>query len=563
MTTTPPTPPTTERPFGIKDILAIIIVNWYWFVLSLILGLAIAYVHIQRTMPVYSVSEKIFIKENSQLAQSYSRRTMSYMLDNLGQLTNSSGIINEVEILKSTLISEEVVRNLQLHISYYRQCRFRWDLMYHTQPINATIPIDSLETLPSNITLHLKATNNGINITGSYPPKVTDDDDSPHRRQRINATISALPAAIATDYGDIVLTANGSHRLAPGEKMHIIISSPTLIAQRYAQALDIEQANKYTSIAIVQLDDISPQRAKDYLNALFLTYNNQANEEKNELALRTEAFINERIAKVEAELSNTDGSIEQFKKDNKMIELTLSATETMHNSNEYDERLIDINTQISLVDNLSAYLDNEGNKYEVIPSNIGLTDNNTTQLIANYNRVALDRAALLRTASERNPALLPLTTQLDELSTSIRVAIQQLKESLEIQRKSILSQYNKYQSRITSSPQQQRVMTEIGRQQEVQTALYTMLLQKREENNISLATTVNKGQLIDKAISHGIVRPRKKVIVLTAVILALIIPFTIIYLLRLIRHNFSWREMATILNEYRTSRPRDRQGQST
>ncbi len=522
--------------FSYQELFSMLLLNWQWIVLSVIVCCAVAFVYLRYTTPVYQVSTKLLVKDNDN-NRYYSSRSILSGMDNLGLISNSNGIENEIEILKSTLISEQTVKALDLQTMYYKKGRMKWRFLYKTQPITAEMNDEALDLLEYPILLEIKATDKGYHIKGEYyPPRPEDEDVEKLEKIEIDRTYAKLPVQIPTSYGFITLEQNGKRVLDEGERMRIEIYPPSLLARAYANGLSVEQSNKYTTIAVLSLRDISTARGLDYLNALIEAYNQQANDDKNEIARRTEAFINERLQKVEAELGNTDGSIEYFKRNNRVIELDLSASETMKNSNDYDQKLTDINMQISLINTLSTYIDREENKYQVIPSNIGLTDQSTTTLITNYNKVALDRSSMLRTASNINPALKPLTAQLDELHESIKQAMSQAKKTLEIQRNSIMEQYNKYQNQILNSPEQQRVMTEIGRQQEVQTALYTMLLQKREENSISLAATANKGQLIDKAISDGKVKPKKKLIMLVAFVIGLILPVGILYLLRFLRY---------------------------
>ncbi|MCD8305454.1 MAG: polysaccharide biosynthesis tyrosine autokinase [Prevotella sp.] len=521
--------------FNFQELFQMLVLNWQWIVLSVIICCAVAFVYLRYTTPVFQVSTKLLVKDND--SNRYSSRSAISAMNNLGMISNSNGIDNEIEILKSTLISEQAVRTLDLHTMYYTKGRMRWRILYKTQPITAVISDEALDMLEGPILLEVKATDKGFRVKGEYyPPRPEDGDYEHYKKIEIDKTYAKLPAQIPTTYGFITLEQNGKRVLDEGDRMKIEIYPPSMLAISYANRLAVEQSNRNTTIAILTLKDISVGRGIDYLNELVNAYNQQANDDKNEIARRTEEFINERLQKVESELGHTDGSIESFKRSNKMIELSLSANETMKNSDEYDQKLTDINTQISLINSLSTYIDKEENKYQVIPSNIGLTDGSTTALIANYNKVALDRSSMLRTASDINPALKPLTAQLDELHESIKQAMAQAKKTLEIQQSSILSQYNKYQNQILNSPEQQRVMTEIGRQQEVQTALYTMLLQKREENSISLAATANKGQLIDKAVSNGKVSPKGKIIMAVAFVLGLLIPIGILYLLRFLRY---------------------------
>ncbi len=537
------TPQETEEQSAInfQTIYTMLVLNWQWILLSVVLCSGIAFAYLRYTTPIYQTTAKLLIKEEENNYRP--SKNMLASMNTLGLMTNSTGIDNEMEILKSSTISEEAIKDLKLHTMYYMHGRLKKNLIYQTQPINVTISPQALEELSDPIMLDIKSKDNSYIVKGEYYPPMPKEESIENLEPiEFEQTITRLPAKINTKYGPLTLTQNDKRTLKDGKTMRVVIYSPKKLAASYAKALGVAQSAKTTTIAVLTLQDANAQRAIDYLEALTEAYNRQANEDKNEIALRTEAFINGRLEKIGEELGYTDGSIEKFKKENRVIELGLSAAETMKNSTEFDQKLVEINMQMALLNNLGSYINNEKNKYQVIPSNIGLTDASTTTLIDHYNKVALERSSLLRTASDINPALRPLTTQLDDLHESIKQAMNQAKKSLEIQKSSIRSQYNKYQGQILNSPEQQRVMTEIGRQQEVQTALYTLLLEKREENSISLAATADKGKLIDRVIYNGKVKPKGAMIMLIALFLGIAIPFGILFLIEFLRYKIDGHE---------------------
>jgi capsular exopolysaccharide synthesis family protein len=264
--------------------------------------------------------------------------------------------------------------------------------------------------------------------------------------------------------------------------------------------------------------------------------------DKNEVAMKTEEFINQRLEKINAELGTTESSLESYKRRNSVTQLDVDAAQSLQLSAQYASRLSDANTQLKLIDYLQQYVENPDNRYKVIPANIGMDDRASTQLMADYNKIALDRNRLLRSASEQSPQVQKLTTSLDDLEISIREALIQARHSAELQRNSIQSEYARYQGRIGNTPEQERVLTQIGRQQEVRSGLYLLLLQKREENSISLAATADKGKLIAKPLPAGKVSPRKGVILMAAFMMGLFIPFCILLVLQLLRFHIEGRE---------------------
>ncbi len=191
---------------------------------------------------------------------------------------------------------------------------------------------------------------------------------------------------------------------------------------------------------------------------------------------------------------------------------------------------------MALLDEMASYINNPNNKYQPLPSNVGLTDQSTTTLINTYNQVVQKRNILLQSASENSPTVQPLTQQLDDLYASIQRALQQSRRNMNIQRSSVASQMGKYQSQVGQSPEQERILTQIGRQQEVKSGLYLMMLQKREENSISLAATADKGKLIDAPALGGRISPKRSVIMLAALIIAIGLPAVILFLIQFLRY---------------------------
>lgn len=352
----------------------------------------------------------------------------------------------------------------------------------------------------------------------------------------IDKVLTTLPATINTETGILTFTSNSTKPMREGVIEKVNITSLDVMANKYVGALSVSQTSKMTTIAMLTLKDEIPQRAIDYLKQLTICYNRQANEDKNEVAIRTEEFINDRLEKINAELGDTESELEEYKKRHNMVELKLNASNAVQQQGVYDAQLAEANTQVALINSLNDYMSQSSNQYQPLPANVGLTDQGTASLISEYNKIVLERNRLLRTASEASPSVAPLTQQLDELSSSIRNSMAQSRRSLEIQRNSIASQFGKYSGQVGATPEQERMLTQIGRQQDVKSGLYLMLLQKREENSISLAATADKGKLIDEPAFGGKVSPRSSIIMLIAIAIGIIAPALIFFLLNFFRY---------------------------
>ena len=531
-------PEETRSTFSFANIYTAVILNWKWFVLSLIICIGLAAVYLRYTTPIYQASAKLLIKDNNQDGGGRSANMLNSAT--LGMISNSNGFDNELEILTSHSLAQQAVRDLKLYVNYYHVGKVKDVLMYKTQPINVDVDPSHLERLNAPIDLKIERTGNSYHVTGSYFVPVNDDQaDGPFS---IDKTFSQLPATIGTRAGIISFNANTVVPMKDGDVMKVNIQSPKFAAYKYVGELNVSQTSKTTTIAQLTLSDENPQRAIDYLQQLSICYNRQANEDKNEVAERTEEFINGRLEKINAELGNTEGQLESYKKRNGMIDLKANATSAFSNADQYSQKLSEANTQVALLDEMQNYMDNPNNRFQPLPSNVGLNDDAATSLISNYNQLVQRRNLLLQSASENSPSVMPLTTQIEDMDRAIRRALKQARRNLDIQRNSVASQYGKYQGQVGESPEQERMLTQIGRQQEVKSGLYLMLLQKREENSISLAATADKGKLIDGPALGGKVSPKSSMILLAALIIALGLPAIIIFLLEFFRYKIEGHE---------------------
>lgn len=508
-----------QSSFSFASIYAAFILNWKWFVLSLIICIGLATAYLRYKTPIYQTTAQLLIKAPEKSSASNNiRNTLS-----TGIVNNNEGILNEIQILRSQRLSEQTVKDLKLYVKYIRHGRINDVMMYKNNYLNVDLDPASLKNLLENIVLEIKRENNAFIVQGTAGTT------------EINQTIKSLPASIKTSVGTISFTANPNASLKEGNEMTVVINSPKKASLKYVSSLEASVMDE-TSIAILTLKDESPIRASDFLKQLVICYNRQANDDKNQVAYRTEEFINSRLEKINAELNSTEGELEAYKRRNRMVELEINSSAAFANSNEFEKQLATANTQLLLLNELSSYMRDPGNKYQVIPSNVGLSDGASTQLISRYNQVVIERNRMLKTASESSPVVTPLTDELNDLSSSIQQALGQQRRTVEIQRNSIASQYGQYAGQIQQTPGQERMLTQIGRQQEVKSGLYLMLLQKREENSISLAATADKGKLIDDPAYSGMISPNHKIIFLIAIIIAIGLPSLILYLISIFRY---------------------------
>ena len=530
-----------EENIDVKELLFKYLIHWPWFVGTLVACLIAAWVYLYMSTPVYSISATVLIKDDKKGGSA----GMFTGLENLGLdglISSSQNIDNEMEVLRSKTIVKEVVEDLGLYISYTDEDEFPSRNMYKTSPVQVNLTPQEADLLEEPMIVEMT-----LQPQGSMDVKVKIEDDEYHKH------FEKLPAVFPTDKGtlaffltpDSVLSSKRpSEETTDSEKttrnITATINRPLAVAKWYCKNMTIEPTSKTTSVAVISLKNSNVQRGKDFINKLLEMYNINTNNDKNEVAQKTAEFINERIGIISKELGSTEKDLESFKRGAGITDLTSDAQIALTGSAEYEKKRVENQTQINLLQDLQKYMQNEG--YEVLPSNIGLQDLNLAAAINRYNDVLVERKRLLRTSTENNPTIINLDTSIHAMKENVQVSLDRVLRGLLITKADLDREANRYSRRISEAPSQEREFVSIARQQEIKAGLYLMLLQKREENAITLAATANNAKIIDDAIADDApVSPRGKMIYLVALVLGVGIPVGVIYLLELTKFKIEGR----------------------
>ena len=530
-----------EENIDIKELLFKYLIHWPWFVGAVVACLIAAWVYLYISTPVYNISATVLIKDDKKGGSA----GMLSGLESLGldgMISSSQNIDNEIEVLRSKTIVKEVVEDLGLYISYADKDEFPSRNLYKTSPVQVSLTPQEADLLEKPMIVEMALQPQGsldVNV------KIGDDEYQKH--------FEKLPAVFPTNKGtlaffqalDSILPSKKSSEEIVGvegtvRNITAVINKPLAVAKGYCGSMTIEPTSKTTSVAVISLKNSNVQRGKDFINKLLEMYNINTNNDKNEVAQKTAEFINERISIISKELGSTEKDLESFKRGAGITDLTSDAQIALTGSAEYEKKRVENQTQINLLQDLQKYMQNEG--YEVLPSNIGLQDVNLAAAINRYNDVLVERKRLLRTSTENNPTIINLDTSIHAMKENVQVSLDRVLRGLLITKADLDREANRYSRRISEAPGQEREFVSIARQQEIKAGLYLMLLQKREENAITLAATANNAKIIDDAIADDTpVSPRGKIIYLVALVLGIGIPVGIIYLLELTKFKIEGR----------------------
>lgn len=517
-----------EEKTDFKAILFKYAIHWPWFVACVLLCLAGAWLYLRYTAPVYNVSASVIIKDNDKSSKS---GTGMADLEDLGFYSSISNFDNEVEILHSRTLIRKVVEELDLYISYAAKGRFQDVELYKNSPVKVWITPEEAQKLPAPAHLELTLQpGNKLNV------KILIGE------QEYSKQFDKLPALLTTPSGTFSFTPTDSTAIKSEQKIIATVSSPRSVAGSYRGALSIEPTSKSTTIAQISVKSSHTQRGAEFINKLVEIYNRDANDDKNEVATKTAEFIDERIQIINSELGTTEKELEVFKRDAGLTDLKSDAQLALSENSEYEKKRAENSTQLRLVQFLAGYADNPDHAYEVLPVNVGLTDTGLTELINRYNEMLLERKRLLRSSQENNPVVVNLDASIRAMRSNVLTTINSVQRGLTITKADLERQAGKYAGRITNAPGQERQLVSISRQQEIKAGLYLMLLQKREENAITLASTANNARMVDEALADAIpVSPKGKIIYLVALILGIAVPVAIIYLIELFKYKIEGR----------------------
>ncbi|MCF0206740.1 MAG: polysaccharide biosynthesis tyrosine autokinase [Bacteroidales bacterium] len=506
----------------ITDILVQCAAKWKWFLLSLVVCLGVAYIYILRSQPVYTSTSSVLIKEDSK-GKSMSSDLSAF--SDMGIITSNTNVNNELRSIQSISMISQVISRLHLDMNYSKDGRFHRETLY-----GANLPVTaSVKGLADNDFC-------------SWTMRISPDDEVVITDLQYNGTeIHAegdswschLDDSVATPVGMITINKtsfyDGAKRL------------PTIYVSRCGIMSCIDQCSakltatledKNTTIISLTYNDLSKQRAEDFLNTLVLVYNENWVKSKNQMAISTSRFINERLAIIEEELGSIDDDISSFKSEKQVPDINAAVNMYMSNANNASTRLIELNSYLYMARYIREYITSEGNAFQILPANLGIENSAIQSQISDYNAKVMQRNSLVANSSEKHPVVVELDKTLVTLRNSIVSSIDHQINSLNKQISVYKNEQMQNTALIAGNPIQAKYLLSVERQQKVKEAIYLYLLQKREETELSQAFTAYNTQVINPP--HGSLyptSPQKLKIMAAAFLLGLLIPILIIYLL--------------------------------
>lgn len=495
------------------DLLRLVCRYWYCFVITVVVCLVIAWVSLKRTNPIYTRTASVLIKDKSSGGRVGGEAQVFQEVKFLGG--SSASVQNEMLIFKTERLSREVVNRLGLDMQYLEYLGFRMEDLYGKSPVTVDFVSERPEFGAFTLTF---LENNKVRL-----------EEFPNGDAPIEATMNR---PVKTPMGVLTVKPTLLYGMVwKGKQITVVHRDPELVAKQYSAALTTALAGKESSVVNLTLNDVSAQRAEDYLNTLVEVYKEDMINDKNQMALNTDRFINERLLVLEKDLGGVDGKIASFKQQNKLTDVASEAGLATGNTNEIQQQGFGLENQLQLVQFIRSYLTDPAKMKELIPSNTGVSDVNIESQISEYNKMLLERDKMLKSSGAENPVVAEMNEALELTRQTIVRTVDNAIASLKIRIKNMNALETRSAQRLSAVPQHEKYMLSVERQQKVKEQLYVYLLQKREENALAQSITESNARLIEAAKGPaGPISPRPAQAYLIALVVGIGAPLLVMVL---------------------------------
>lgn len=467
-----------EQDINLVDLFVYLLSKWKWFVLSILIFGGMAWYHYAKSPLVFFRSATVIIKDPS-------NKTVTTGLDRFDSYINKVNIANEILQFRSKQLMRKVVQRLHADIDYRKEDGLRMIELYNQSPVNVTF----INVLPERYI--------GFTVTPEDDNTVVLTEMQGIPDAEVSYKVQLNDTLVIGEEKIMVTSTDRWSKAWIGKDIHVRKNPLNSVAGRFQGSLGIRQEEDEASILTLSLKDDSPLRAEDVLNTLITVYNEEAINDKNQVAVNTSEFINERLTIIERELGGVETELESFKQDNQLMDIGSLAGKYMGEAQTYSADALEQETQLKLAHFIKEYLTDPTKSRDLIPSGTGISDMNVENQINQYNTMKLKRDKLIDDSSDSNPVVEELNNTIHALKQSIIRAVDNMIVSINMKRNDARSREENAQKRFTTVPTKERQMLSIERQQKIKETLYMFLLNRREENALSQAMVDNNARTID------------------------------------------------------------------
>ena len=503
------------------DLYLLSLSHWWWYVVSVLLCLALATAYILRTPKVYTRQASVLIKEDNSRGRSLVSQLSS--ASEMGLFQEATNVNNEVLTIQMPALVLETVKRLHLDYNYNVDGTFHKNTLY-----GSTLPVQvSVAELPDNAGLSF--------VLLLKPDENFTVSDFNYGESEDNVYFGKLGDTLSTVAGKMIISKSPYYK-QPQKDQKIYVSRTGLYTMQaiVRGRLTANISDKQASIIDLTYSDVNTQRAEEILNTLIAVSRETWVKDKNEVAVSTSEFINERLKVIESELGNVDNSISSYRSENLIVDNAAQTNVYMNQAAQATNAITELNNQLYMVRYLKQHLQRGGNN-QLLPENSGLSNSAIEQQFKEFNSLVLQRNNLVANSSESNPLVQDIDKKLNSIRSTIVSGLDNEQAMLNERIRSQQSTVSTNTGRLASNPTQQKYLLSVERQQKVKEELYLYLLQKREENELGQAFTAYNTRVVNPPMgSPKPTSPKTKQILAIALLLGLAIPLALLYLKEMI-----------------------------
>lgn len=502
---------------------------WYWIVLSVVAALCVGFVYQQKKARVYTTQAVVLIEQKDGNSSTMRAKAGNSQINTLMQLNGISAgdnLKNEMFILSSLRLMKLVVPALHLDVDYTTKESMHDVALYRNRPF--VVRFAQAAKTPGAMSVSI-GTDGRFTLTDfeqmGKKYKLTEEQS----KQVITARVGE---EVSTPIGRVTIDKDVSFKAFDRDKKVTVTHYPAdVAAEIYKSRISASELEKDCDLIVLSLADINCDRAADVLLEVVETYKKDVIDNKNSEAQRTAEFIDGRLELISRELAEVEGEYAKFKADNKIADLGATATALTQESAKARNATTELNTQLTVAKYLEEYLRSTSGVKDVIPVVSNFNNSAVAAQINDYNRLLLDRNRQASNSNEDAPWVREQDRQLEKLRAAIYSSLSSYVKSVELELRAAEASEGYLLGKTGEVPVKEQKVIDIARQQNLKEALYTYLLNKREEVALQLAIEEANVRLVeDPASSKGPVAPRTKVIMLIALLIGLVVPFVVLYI---------------------------------
>lgn len=465
---------------NIMDIVGLCISNWFWFVICLAITWTAALVYLRMTPPVYTRSTSIIVKEdaNNQALNDIFSRTR------YGRRNTSTALYNEMITLKKPGIMSAVVERLHLEYEYQIRGKLRHTTLYGTS-LPVMVEDNGMADHYMEFTLDIRDENTvKINYkNGDETKRYSAPYDRPVKTSMGVLTIKKTPAFSARTNDLISVTKRSKND----------------VAAMFISKLGVNNSVEESSVIDISMTDVNIERADDILNTLIAVYNEQWIENRNQVIVATNKFINERLDAIEQELGDVETELSDYQISNHTLNSTNEGARYMGRALEYENKGEQFENELAMVKYYRGYIAAIKDKNQSLALPTGINSGTLSGQVGQYNSLVMQRTSIVSASTESNPLISDIDRQLGVLQHSILVTIDNHVATINTQLKMLHINDEKNNAKIAATPGKQKQYVDIERRRKIKEQLYTFLLQTREQNQMNQAFAAYNTRVLQPA----------------------------------------------------------------